>query len=123
MNLSSALILFSIAENAPCIVAEAQCCGLPIITSAVAGIPEMRVLDTVWFTNGLNEENLVETMEQYLRETMHEDSSNSTYHQLLTGAEKNASQMLSAEIAIERFHPDIIGQEILSAYLRYTPYS
>jgi len=123
MNLSSALILFSIAENAPCIVAEAQCCGLPIITSAVAGIPEMRVLDTVWFTNGLNEENLVETMEQYLRETMHEDSFNSTYHQLLTGAEKNASQMLSAEIAIERFHPDIIGQEILSAYLRYTPYS
>ena len=123
MNLSSALILFSIAENAPCIVAEAQCCGLPIITSAVAGIPEMRVLDTVWFTNGLNEENLVETMEQYLRETMHEDSSNSNYHRLLTGAEKNASQMLSAEIAIERFNPDIIGQEILSAYLRYTPYS
>ena len=54
---------------------------------------------------------------------MHEDSSNSTYHRLLTGAEKNASQMLSAEIAIERFNPDIIGQEILSAYLRYTPYS
>jgi hypothetical protein len=62
-------------------------------------------------------------MEQYLRETMHEDTSNSTYHRLLTGAEKNSSRMLSAEIAIERFNPDIIGQEILSAYLRYTPYS
>ena len=52
MNLSSALILFSTAENAPCIIAEAQCCGLPIITTSVAGIPEMVVSNGVWFTKG-----------------------------------------------------------------------
>ncbi|MFN5889028.1 MAG: glycosyltransferase, partial [Bacteroidota bacterium] len=129
MNLSSALILFSIAENAPCIIAEAQCCGLPIITSSVAGIPEMIVSKGVWFTKGLKEENLVETMEQYLKETKQEGSVNSTNHRLLARDEKYAArdeiyneQMVEVETAQKRFNPDTIGQEILFAYLRYTPY-
>ncbi len=33
--------LFSDMENAPCVISEAHCCGLPVISSSVAGVPEM----------------------------------------------------------------------------------
>ncbi|MEY4709304.1 MAG: hypothetical protein RIS28_436, partial [Bacteroidota bacterium] len=41
MQNADALVLFSAMENAPCVISEALCCGLPVISSAVAGIPEM----------------------------------------------------------------------------------
>ncbi|MBU3744861.1 MAG: glycosyltransferase, partial [Sediminibacterium sp.] len=122
MKMCSALILFSTAENAPCIIAEAQCCGLPIITSSVAGIPEMIVSSGVWFTKGLNEEHLKETMEQYLTEIKLESSAYSSSNPAVFKEGNIVSQMDVSEIAMARFNPQNIGQEILSAYLRYTPY-
>jgi glycosyltransferase involved in cell wall biosynthesis len=41
MQQSDALILFSNIENMPCVIAEALCCGLPVIATRVGGIPEM----------------------------------------------------------------------------------
>jgi Glycosyltransferase len=41
MRESHALIINSIMENAPCVISEALCCGLPIIATNVGGIPEM----------------------------------------------------------------------------------
>lgn len=38
---STALILVSDAENAPCVVLESLCYGLPVIVTDVGGIPEM----------------------------------------------------------------------------------
>lgn len=38
---ASALLLFSDSENAPCVISEALSFGLPVIASAVGGIPEM----------------------------------------------------------------------------------
>ncbi len=131
MNFSSALILFSTAENAPCIIAEAQCCGLPIITTSVAGIPEMVVSNGVWFTKGLMEENLTETMEQFLQEIQQDRyrAVKSNPPSLTARDEKCADreemyneQMFAMKIARERFNPDSIGKEILTAYLRYTSY-
>jgi glycosyltransferase involved in cell wall biosynthesis len=41
MQSSHSLIMFSRAENMPCVILEALCCGLPVITSKVGGIPEV----------------------------------------------------------------------------------
>ncbi len=48
MQNSSALVLFSRFENLPCVILEALCCGLPVISADVGGIKE--VVDE---TNGI----------------------------------------------------------------------
>jgi glycosyltransferase involved in cell wall biosynthesis len=41
MKQASALVLFSRYENSPCVIIEALCCGLPVISSDVGGIKEI----------------------------------------------------------------------------------
>ncbi len=68
MKQSSALLLFSHFENLPCVILEALCCGLPVISSRVGGIAE--VIDE---TNGILVENenvqqLVNAMQQMIEQ-------------------------------------------------------
>ncbi|HWB25481.1 MAG TPA: glycosyltransferase [Chitinophagaceae bacterium] len=48
MKKSDAFVMFSHYENLPCVITEALCCGLPVISTNVGGIPE--VIDT---SNGI----------------------------------------------------------------------
>lgn len=41
MQQSSALLMFSRHENMSCVVLEALCCGLPVISTKVGGMPEV----------------------------------------------------------------------------------
>lgn len=41
MQKADAMVLFSNAENAPCVISEALCCGLPVIATSTGGVPEM----------------------------------------------------------------------------------
>ncbi len=66
MQQSSALLLFSRYENLPCIVLEALCCGLPVISSRVGGLAEV-----INHNNGLlvekeNIAELVKAMQQMM---------------------------------------------------------
>lgn len=40
MKSSDFLVMFSRYENLPCVILEALCCGLPVISTGVGGIPE-----------------------------------------------------------------------------------
>ncbi len=41
MQNADAMVLFSDTENMPCVALEALCCGIPVISSAVGGLPEI----------------------------------------------------------------------------------
>lgn len=41
MNESNLFILSSIAENSPCVIGEAHCCGLPVVATDVGGVKEL----------------------------------------------------------------------------------
>ena len=62
MQKADVLVLFSEMENAPCVISEALCCGLPVISSAVAGIPEMLNIENGLMVDFGDEKGLVVAM-------------------------------------------------------------
>ncbi len=62
MRDSSAFILFSEYENMPCVLLEALCSGLPVIATAVGGIPEVINSCNGILVNAGNETELLEAM-------------------------------------------------------------
>jgi glycosyltransferase involved in cell wall biosynthesis len=66
MQQSNALILFSNMENSPCVIAEALCCGLPVITTNVGGIPELVDKENGLQIDPKNDLALANAMEQMI---------------------------------------------------------
>lgn len=61
------LIMNSSMENSPCVIGEALCCGLPVITTGVGGIPEL-VNETNSLLVPLNDTEAMANAMQKLRE-------------------------------------------------------
>lgn len=98
MQHAHAFLLFSRFENLPCVILEALCCGLPVISSRVGGIAE--VIDSA---NGLLVESsaiseLANAMQQMIEEYK-------TYNR----------EQISAR-AIQQFNYDTIGRAHLGIY-------
>jgi len=98
MQKSDAFVLFSRYENMPCVVLEALCCGLPVITSDVGGLKEVINSDNGIivheYTTGALTEAMINLYISYLR-----------YNK----------QQISAW-AKSKFSYQVIGKEISSIY-------
>jgi glycosyltransferase involved in cell wall biosynthesis len=68
MQGSNCLVLFSNIENSPCVIAEALCCGLPVIATRVGGIPELIDDSNGSLVMPGNENELKEAMERIMNE-------------------------------------------------------
>jgi glycosyltransferase involved in cell wall biosynthesis len=62
MKRSSALVLFSRYENLPCVIIEALCCGLPVISTDVGGVKELVNEANGLLVHSENENELEESM-------------------------------------------------------------
>jgi len=71
MQLSHCLILNSHIENAPCVISEALCCGLPVISTEVGGISEMVDDNNGFLVGAGNEESLSIAMLKMINEHGH----------------------------------------------------
>ncbi|MEO8860762.1 MAG: glycosyltransferase [Ginsengibacter sp.] len=98
MQQASAFILFSRVENLPCVVLEALCCGVPVISSDVGGVSEV-----INQTNGIlvepgNKEELKKAMKKMMLD-----------YQLF-------NREFIAESAADKFSFDVIGKQIADTY-------
>jgi len=66
MQQSSALLMFSRFENLPCVVLEALCCGLPVISTRVGGIAEVINDENGLLVNNEDVEGLADAMKKMI---------------------------------------------------------
>lgn len=98
LHSSDALVLFSRYENLPCVILEALCCGMPVISTSVGGIAE--VIDN---ENGL----LIEPEnEKALRKAL---IAMYTQHE-------NYDLKKIAETAFAKFSYEAVGKQINAVY-------
>lgn len=70
MQKSNVFVLFSRHENFPCVIVEALCCGLPVISSDVAGVGEAVNASNGVLVRSEDEDQLVQALGR-MRETYH----------------------------------------------------
>jgi glycosyltransferase involved in cell wall biosynthesis len=94
MQHSSAFVLFSRYENFPCVIVEALCCGLPVIATSVAGIPEAINNNNGILVESENEGQLLNALQKML-------NNYSQYEQAKIA--EDAQQLYSYEIIGKQF--------------------
>jgi len=95
---SHAFVLFSRYENLPCVILEALCCGLPVISTNVGGIAEVIDVNNGILLNSEDEEQLTNAFIKML----------TTY--------KNYNRSSISDSAISRFSYDTISNLLNSIY-------
>jgi glycosyltransferase involved in cell wall biosynthesis len=68
LQAAAAFVLFSRFENLPCVILEALCCGLPVISSNVGGISEVIDKDNGLLVDPENAEELANAMQKMINE-------------------------------------------------------
>lgn len=100
MQMSDCFVLFSNYENLPCVIAEAHCCGIPVLATNVGGIPEM-----VNMGNGV----LVSPGDEAgLQVAMHE----------MVARANSFNKRKIRDQAADRYAYKVIGNEFLKCYNR-----
>lgn len=99
MQKADALVHFSKYENLPCVVNEALCCGLPVLSSNVGGIPEL-----VNNSNGILVEN-----------GNTEQLANAMFNFLQNPCQFNKQKISEGATAL--FNYNVIGKQIFEMYL------
>lgn len=95
---SDAFLLFSFYENMPCVIAEALCCGLPVISTNVGGISEV-----------VNQENGILISPS--------DEKNCTLAILdISRNQHRFNQQLIAQKAADTFSYNTIGRQLAGVY-------
>jgi glycosyltransferase involved in cell wall biosynthesis len=95
---ASALILFSRFENLPCVMLEALCCGLPVISSNVGGIAEVITHENGILVENENIDELANAMQRIMDD----------YHIY--------NRQIIAADATARFNYSVVGKQIESLY-------
>jgi glycosyltransferase involved in cell wall biosynthesis len=98
MQRSHAFVLNSNIENSPSVIGEALCCGLPVLTTKVGGIPELVSKENSLFVDVQNNTNLCKAMIQIFHQ----------YHEF------NASDIASA--AKQKFSLAAVGRQLHQLY-------
>ena len=98
MQNANALLMYSRYENLPCVILEALCCGLPVISSNVGGIGEV--------INNYNGILLNEYNEEFLLQAMI-----NMYENYNSINRKNIAQQ-----AIQEFKYSTVGKDISAMY-------
>lgn len=94
LRAASSLLMFSRFENMPCIILEALCSGLPVISSNVGGIAEVIDRSNGILVESENENALKEAMKEMMREYARYDR---------TKIANEASNKFSYEIIAKEF--------------------
>jgi len=98
MQQSDALVHFSKYENLPCVVNEALCCGLPVISSNVGGIAELIHEDNGMLVESENIQQLANAMASFLEKP------------------ERFNQQQIAAVAATQFNYETIGKKIVEMY-------
>lgn len=94
------LFLFSRYENLPCVIMEAHCCGVPVVASAVAGIPEVIEETNGELVPSEDEDALLQALLRLIKKEKTYDS-----EQIATAARA-------------KYNYEKIGQDFMAAYAR-----
>lgn len=101
MQQANAFVLFSKHENLPCVILEALCCGLPVVTTNVGGIAEVINATNGYLVNNEDIESLSDKLEAMM------------------DGYKSFNRSIISNKAILFFGKDAVSKQFIQLYKQY----